>query len=52
MPPKQLEAKIKEIDDDLDALKAELVLCYQIKQAKIPPYEKLPQDHVYYKHYM
>lgn len=29
-----------------------MILLYRIKEAKIPTYEKLPKDHVYYKHYM
>ena len=28
------------------------MLCYRIKEAKIPSYEKLPKEHMYYKHYM
>ena len=43
---------MKPFDDRINELKDQLILCYRIKEAKIPSYEKLPKDHVYYKHYM
>ena len=46
------DAKMKPFLDRIEELKAQLILCYQIKEAKIPSYEKLPKEHMYYKHYM
>ena len=40
------------LNEIYEQLKKQLILCYQIKEAKIPTYEKLPKDHMYYKHYM
>lgn len=46
------DTKMKPLNEALEELKQQMVLCYQIKEAKIPSYEKIPKDHVYYKHYM
>lgn len=46
------DTKMKPLNEALEELKQQMVLCYQIKEAKIPSYEKLPKDHMYYKHYM
>ena len=48
----QKDAKIKQFLEPINELKEQMILCYRIKEAKIPSYEKLPKDHMYYKHYM
>lgn len=52
VPPQGIEEKLKEFNERIDVLKEQLILCYRIKEAKVPSYEKLPKDHMYYKHYM
>ena len=46
------DTKLKPFNDRIEELKAQLIVCYKIIEAKIPPYEKLPKDHMYYKHFM
>ena len=40
------------IEDELKLLRFRITFLLQIKDAKIPFYEKLPRDNQFYKHYM
>lgn len=49
---KAQDAKLQPIEEGLVMLRARITMLLQIKDAKIPFFEKLPKDNQFYKHYI
>jgi len=52
MTKKSKNKKLAPIEAELQIMRQRLAFLEQIKDAKIPFYEKLPKDSPFYKHYM
>jgi hypothetical protein len=52
MTKKSKNKKLQPVEQELAVMRQRLAMLDQIKDAKIPFYEKLPKDSPFYKHYM
>lgn len=52
MTEQQKKKEIAPLEEQLKETRDKIMFLLQIKEAKIPFYEKLPKDHQFYKHFM